>query len=60
LALLGVGCSKWSIVSRDTAARDILVPYGQNIFLSVLRGNKMVARTMVSNWDVGAQKPQTT
>lgn len=29
--------------------RDVLVPYGQDCFLSIRRGNKMVARTRVLN-----------
>lgn len=45
VALLGVVCSTWSIVNRATSSRDELVPWGQNLFLSVRRGNKMVSRT---------------
>ena len=44
VAMLGVVCSSWTIVNRGTAKRDMLVPYGQNCYLSVRRGNKMVAR----------------
>lgn len=46
LALLGVVCSTWSVVNRATSMRDLLVPLGQLNFLSVRRGNKMVARTL--------------
>ena len=49
ISTLAVVCSSWSVVNLATSQRNLLLPYGNARSTSVIRANRMVARTRVVN-----------
>lgn len=45
ISTLAVVCSSWSVVNLATSQRNLLLPYGNARSTSVIRANRMVART---------------
>ena len=48
-AFLAIVCSSFVPVNRGSTMRSILTPLGNEEYLGVRRGNKLVARTWVQN-----------
>lgn len=46
VATLAPVCSSWSIVNRGTSQRSMLTPYGNCRNMKVIRGNRMISRTV--------------